>query len=223
LGQFSGNQYFSSEPLAQGAKLTVDRYYSDPVLSKSDGACVLLYKDMIPAIYPPLETVRERLAQDFSKHRSEKFFDEKMQSIRNQLADSKVVAREQFEKIVQENGGILENFEDIGINPNAHNKGHEAVHSLPVGGLSDIITQDELTKKIMLLFAKNVPAEYDSGEISKKSLAMEKVDKSLFNNYTLEIILDGMGVKEGREQIAQQFKSIAPIYYMQLNRSDFDI
>jgi hypothetical protein len=224
LGQFFDNEHFSGEPLEQASKLNSERYYSDPVLSKTNTVCILLYKDTIPAIYPPLESVRERVVSDFLKHRTAENFDTKIRAVHDQLLADNAMELEQFIKITQENGATLETSENVEFNASKGNAISNAVQSLKVGHISKVIATNESEKAILFLAARDVPTEFDGDELARKMAALESVERNVLQDYIVELIANEMEIKgDARALLLKQFQSIAPLYYMQLRHSTFDL
>ncbi|MDR1366867.1 MAG: peptidyl-prolyl cis-trans isomerase [Puniceicoccales bacterium] len=216
VGQFSGHQQFSAGVLEQVSKLNQGRYYSDPIFSKSNTVCVLLHKEIIPTIYPPLEDIKEQVRQDYLKTQAEEFLFHKVESVRLQLTIPNPMIHDQFITIAEENNGVITEFKAVEISPDDHDPIHEIIRFLPLRQISQVITKNEKEKELILVTAKEAPALLDEAKILVQQKELEELNRNLFRDYLSELILHELGIKDDQDPIAKQMRIIAPLYNMQL-------
>ncbi|MDR1906853.1 MAG: SurA N-terminal domain-containing protein [Puniceicoccales bacterium] len=222
LGQFSENEYFSSEPLARASKLNEDRYYSDPVRAKNGNPCVLLYRDFIPSIYPSLDSVRERVIQDFLAWKKEENFSHQVDEIQKVLDETQHMTPKMFTEIVTNKKGTITKFDGEGLsNLDISSKEKETLLSLRSGSISETIFTGKMEAEIIFLEKREMPLTIDPVVFEQTVAALEKQSKKSFNNYIIEMILDEMDIKNNREETAQQFQAIASLIRMQRYRDEF--
>jgi peptidyl-prolyl cis-trans isomerase D len=221
LGQFSENEYFSGESLAQGSKLSEDRYFSDPVQAKNGNTCILLYRDCIPPIDPPLDSVRERVIRDFLAAKKEEKFAQEIDEIQKILAEAQPLSPEVFAKIVAEHGGATtkvagKNFRE-GITPQEQ----EILLSLRTGRVSNAILTEKMEAEVVFLEKKEIPSDIDPATVEQMVAVLEKKNKESFNDHIIEMILDEMGVTSGREDLLRRYQMVASLIHMQRHRNEF--
>jgi peptidyl-prolyl cis-trans isomerase D len=221
LGQFSNNEYFPEESLAVSAKLSDDRYYSDPLRNRKGNICILLYKDMIPAFYPPLENVRENVVRDFLAQRKEEVFANQVDGIQKTLAEMGSITPEIFTKIVTAQNGTVVNFNaEIPNNLTIASREKEALLLLSAANVSPAIFTGKMEAKIVFLEKKESPDTVDPLALEQRIADLEKKNKRNFNDYIVEMILDEVDIKENRPKITQQYKMAASLIYMQRHRDE---
>lgn len=222
LGQFSENEYFSGESLAQASKLNEDRYYSDPVRAKNGNPCVLLYRDCIAPICPPLESVRERVVQDFLVWKKEDGFSLQVNEIQKILGKVQNITPEIFAKIVTDKKGTITKFSGEDLDKlNITSKEKETLYSLPSGSVSEAIFTDKMESKIIFLEKREKPSTVDPDLLERTIVDLEKQNQKDFNHYIIEMILDEMDVKSNREEMVRQFQIMADLIHMQQHRDEF--
>jgi peptidyl-prolyl cis-trans isomerase D len=222
LGQFSENECFSGESLAQVGKLNKDRHYSDPVLAKNGNPCVLLYRDLIASIHLPLESVRDRVIQDFLAWKKEENFSRQVDEIQKILIKTQNITAEIFAGIVTDKKGMVTKFdgEDLGSS-NISSKEKAILCSLSSGNVSEAVFTDKMEAGIIFLEKREKPATVDPVAFEQTVAALERQNKKDFNHYIIEMILDEMAVKNNREEMAQQLQTMADLVHMQQHRYEF--
>jgi peptidyl-prolyl cis-trans isomerase D len=221
LGQFSENEYFSDESLAQASKLNEDRYFSDPVRAKNGNTCVLLYQDCIPPIDPPLDSVRERVVQDFLAAKKEEKFAQRVGEIQKILAEAQPLSLEVFAKIVAEHGGTTTQVVGKNLREGITPQEQEILLSLRAGTISNAIFTEKMEAEIVFLEKKETPSDIDSTTIAQTVAALEGKNKESFSDYMIEMILDEMHITNGREDLLQHYKMMASLIHMQRHRHEF--
>jgi peptidyl-prolyl cis-trans isomerase D len=221
LGRPTSNEYFDEKSLAVAASLTNDRYYSDPIHAKNGNICVLLYREIIPAYYPPLEEVREAVTRDFLAKRREEIFSDQVKEIRKTLAEMGPLTHEIFVKTATEKKGtVTKNDGEIAEHLTLSPEEKEALFALAVGDVSPVIFTGKMEAEIVLLEQKEVPDAIDPAIFERRLTDLEKRSKRELSDYLIEMILDEMGVEENRQKIAQQFRSAAALIHMQRYRDE---
>ncbi|MDR1590751.1 MAG: SurA N-terminal domain-containing protein [Puniceicoccales bacterium] len=221
LGQFSENEHFSDESLAQASKLNGDRYFSDPVWAKNGNPCLLLYQDLIPSIYPPLDIVREQVIRDFMVWKKEEIFSQQIDEIQKTLAEIDHLSPEVFAKIVTNKRGTFAKLDRKTLNEGIAPQEQEVLLSLRVGTTSKAIFTKKMEAEIIFLTKREIPSNIDSANLEQMVTILEKKNKEGFNDYILEMILDEIGVTERREETMQHFQMMASLIYMQRHRNEF--
>ncbi|MDR1435547.1 MAG: hypothetical protein LBI77_04050 [Puniceicoccales bacterium] len=222
LGQFSGNKYFSSEPLLQGSKLNNERYYSDPVYAKNGNIAILLYGDIIPSLYPPLDSVKDQVRQDFLAWRKEEIFLDQVKEIQKTLGDIQDITDKDFTKIVTDRNGIVTTFTAETLNNQKISpQQKEILLSLKSKNVSSVIFTGKMEAEIIFLESRDEPSEIDPDLLEKKTMALEREYKKSFNGYVTEIILDELGIKENRAEAMQHYQMMSSFISMQQNRKEF--
>ncbi|MDR2807148.1 MAG: hypothetical protein LBB11_03255 [Puniceicoccales bacterium] len=221
LGQFSENQYFYAESLAQTTKLNDQRYYSDPVISKNGEVCILLYRGIIPSLYPPLDSVRAQVTEDFLIWKKEEIFLDQMDKIKKTLDEVQDMNRESFMKIVTDYHGTTAVFHEEDLN-NAKITSEERealseLHPNHPKSISSIIPMKKMEAEIIFLEKKTIPSdeEIDPIAVEKKVSDLEKEDKRNFSDYIIYKILDEMKIKGDQQASLQQYQMLASIMNMQ--------
>ncbi|MDR2201126.1 MAG: hypothetical protein LBN94_03395 [Puniceicoccales bacterium] len=219
LGEFPENQYFSKETLSQGSKLNGEHYFSDPVYGKNGNVYILLYKDMIPSLYPPFDGVRERVIADFLVEKKEANFTEQMNAIHRLLGATGNISRNDFEQIVADKSGSFDAWQGQKIDrlfPLSPEE-KEALIGLSPNGISPLIFKGKMEATIIFLEEKNVPTTIETASIDGKVMALEKENRKIFDHHLIEMILDEMAIKDNREEIEEEFQTMANFIAMQLS------
>jgi peptidyl-prolyl cis-trans isomerase D len=221
LDRPTSNEYFNEKSLAVAASLTNDRYYSDPITAKNGNICVLLYREIIPAYYPPLEDVREAVTRDFLAKKREEMFSDQIKEIQKTLAEMGPLAHETFVKIVAtKNGTVTKNTGEIAENLTLSPEEKEALFALSVGNVSSVVSVGKMAAEIILLEKKEIPDAIDPAIFEQRLMNLEKRSKRGFSDSLIEMILDEIGVGENRQKITQQFRAAATFIYMQRYRGE---
>ncbi|MDR2812720.1 MAG: SurA N-terminal domain-containing protein [Puniceicoccales bacterium] len=217
LEQFSENEYFSKGSLAQVSKLNENRYYSDPIRAKNGNPCILLYQDCIPPIYLPLDSIRERVVQDFLAWKKEETFSLQIDEIRKILGEIQPLSSETFAKIIAEKKGTLvafdgKNLHEMSIAPQEQ----EVLLSLRTGSISEVIFTEKAKAEIIFLEKREVPPTIDPATLEQAAIDLERKNKESFNDHIIEMILDEIGVvKTEREEATQHYRMMASLIHMQ--------
>jgi hypothetical protein len=184
---FSIHQQFSAGTLEQVSKMNQERDYSDPIISKlKNTVCVLLYTEIIPAIYPPLADIKEQVKKDYVKHKTEEFLFHKVDAIRLQLSIPNQTIYDQFVTLLKENNGIITDFKVVKINSNDHDPIYEIVRSLPLRQISQVITKKGNENEFLLVTAKEIPSSFDEARILTQQNELEELietfSETIFRN-----------------------------------------
>lgn len=211
----SNHPLFSPEDLAQGEKLNETRYYSDPVLSRKDTVCILIYRDRIPRLYQPFESVKEQVLADYQTQRAQDLFDEKVEHIFDELIKS---PHDQFTAIAKKAGATLEHFDKKLLQELTLSKEQiEVLHTLKPDSFSKILKRGEADYSILYLKEAETPEHFENTEIQKEQKLLEQQNHGTFAEYVLEAILKGFAIDLKNKEAVDEYRMLAKFYFQSMN------
>ncbi|MDR3317615.1 MAG: hypothetical protein LBS71_02305 [Puniceicoccales bacterium] len=221
LGKFTENEHFSQESLALASKLNSDRYYSDPIVGKNGNVCILLCKDTIPSLCPPLDSVREEVVSDFLTWKREEQFANQIKEIQTKLTKLSGITSETFSQIVTDNKGTVTGFDAEKLdNRNISKEEKETLLTLHSGCVSPPTFMGAMEAEIIFLEKREIPEAIDPVIFEQKLAALENQSKKNFHDHIIEMILDEMNIKDNREIAMQHYQSMFNLIYMQQHQND---
>ena len=188
--EVNNNSQFSGEILTQCEKLNEDRYYSDPVISKSGDVCVILYRDTLPQIDPPFESVRAEVTADFLQNKKEIYLQQQAQSAQNEiksLADSKDF--EKIQSIVQKYNGNVKPLSATISKLMVSSDKKDEIKALKEGECSEVY-QDRDAYSFICLQKKTLPQPIEPQAIISEMAKMEKADRTDYSECLMETIFN---------------------------------
>lgn len=215
MDQLGQHPLFSATVLSQCSQLNSDRYYSDPVLDQQQRVCVLFFRDIIPSLYSPFESVRERVVEDYRRSEAQARLSECVKALHQQwLAND--LTLQKFQEDVQSHNGTVEVFDwkkqaELTLSPEEQ----EALQSLHNGELSSVLKTGEGTYEVIFLKEKVMPESADSKTLAAKMTEIEQADHETYVECLLEAILQELGEKQ---LAAAQYRMIAALYFAQAQR-----
>lgn len=215
MDQLGQHPLFSATVLSQCSQLNSDRYYSDPVLDQQQRVCVLFFRDIIPSLYSPFESVRERVVEDYRRSEAQVQLSECVKTLHQQWLASDLTLQK-FQEDVQSHNGTVEVFDwkkqaELTLSPEEQ----EALQSLHNGELSPILKTGEGTYEVIFLKEKVMPKVADSKTLADKMTEIEQADRETYVECILEAILQELGEKQ---LAAAQYRMIAALYFAQAQR-----
>jgi hypothetical protein len=122
--------------------------------------------------------------------------------------------------LVEKSNGTITNFEAVDIKPDDRDPIHEIVRSLPLRQISQVITENEKEKKLLLVTAKEIPQLLDESKIPVRQNELEELNRNLFQDYFSELILHELDIKDSQDPVARQIRIVAPLYHMQIQNRE---
>ncbi|MDE6575877.1 MAG: hypothetical protein K2L24_00530 [Opitutales bacterium] len=218
LDQLGDHKQFSAAVLSQCSQLNADdRYYSDPVLDNQQQVCVLFFRDIVPSLYSPFESVRDRVINDYRHSEAKTQLSEKIESL-HQSWIANGLSLEKFQSDTKENDGTIEVFEQKKRSKlKLSQEEQEALQLLHNGEVSSILKTDDGAYEVVFLAQKLTPPAADAKAVTAKLTELEEVDGESYSECLLEIILQELGVK-GAPSVDAQYRMIASLYFSQALR-----